>query len=269
MQSSKRGAEIAASTDPAILAADYARVVRELAEARQQQAATGEILGIISRSPTDLRPVLAAVAASAARLCEAFDASIYRVDNDRLRLVAHYGPIPHDQPVGEFTVPLSRGNVNGRTALDQRTVHVADMQAETTEFPESGQYARRFDVRTSLSVPLMREGVTIGTIHLRRAEVQLFTERQVAQLQTFANFEREAREGAGFEVIEAVNGVEGVAKTEAERPDLVLMDTSRCPCATATRQPVASRNFPRCRFEDEEDLRDIGGRPSSQSAPSP
>jgi hypothetical protein len=127
MQCSKCGAEIAASTDPAILAADYARVVRELEESRQQQAATGEILAIISRSPADLQPVLGAVAASAARLCEAIDASIFRVDGERLRLVAHHGPIPYDRPVSEFTLPLVRGTVNGRAVLDQCTVHVADL----------------------------------------------------------------------------------------------------------------------------------------------
>jgi hypothetical protein len=107
MQCAKHGAEIAARSDPAILAADYKRVVQELAEARQQQAATGEILGIISRSPTNLQPVLDAVAASAARLCEAIDASIWRVDGDRLRLVAHHGPIPH-VPASEFSIPLAR-----------------------------------------------------------------------------------------------------------------------------------------------------------------
>ena len=177
MQSSKRGAEIAASTDPAILAADYARVVRELAESRQQQAATGEILGIISRAPTDLQPVLDAVAESAARVCEAFDAVIYRVGDDRLRLVAHHGPIPPLGPVGEFTIPIVRGSLTGRAVLDARTMHVADLQTEVEEFPEGSELARRSGVRTSLSVPLMREGVAIGTILLRRTEVQLFTER--------------------------------------------------------------------------------------------
>jgi hypothetical protein len=132
MQYSKPGAEVAASADPAILSAEIARLAQELAESRQQQAATGEILGIISRSPTDLQTVLDAVAGSAARLCEAIDASIFRVDGDRLRLIAHHGPIPH---VGEFTVPVARDNVNGRTVLDQRIVHVADVQAETAEFP--------------------------------------------------------------------------------------------------------------------------------------
>jgi GAF domain-containing protein len=186
MQCSKCGAEIAPSTDPAILAADYPRVLRELEEAHQQQAATGEILGIISRSPTDLQPVLDAVAESAARLCEAFDATIYRLDGDRLRLFAHHGPIPSGQ-VGEFTVPLVRATANGRAVLDQRTVHVADLQAETEEFPEGSEYARQLSHRTTLSVPLMREGVAIGTIQLRRTEAQLFTERQVALLETFAN----------------------------------------------------------------------------------
>jgi two-component system, NtrC family, sensor kinase len=158
MQPAKPGTEIAASTDPVILAAENARLVQELDEARQQQAATGEILGIISRSPTDLQPVLDAVAESAARLCEAFDASIYRLDGDWLRLVAHYGPIPHDQPVGEFTLPLVRGTINGRAVLDKCIVHVADLQAETEEFPEGSEFARQFGNRTSLSVPMMREG---------------------------------------------------------------------------------------------------------------
>jgi signal transduction histidine kinase/putative methionine-R-sulfoxide reductase with GAF domain len=186
MQYSKPGAEIAASTDPAILSAENARLVQEVAELRQQQAATGEILGIISRSPTDLQPVLDAVAESAARLCEAIDAIIFRVDGDQLRLIGHHGPIPSGQ-VGEFTVPLVRGTINGRAVLDARTVHVADLQIETKQFPQGSEYARQQGMRTGLSVPLMREGVAIGTIHLRRTEVQLFTERQVDLLQTFAN----------------------------------------------------------------------------------
>jgi GAF domain-containing protein len=200
MQYPKGDAQVPASTDSAILAAENARLAQDLAEVRlqleartselresiQQQAATGEILSIISRSPTDLQPVLDAVAESAARLCEALDAAIYRVDRERLRLVAHHGPIPIG-PVGEFTMPLGRGTANGRAVLDQRTVHVADLQAEAEEFPEGSQYSCRFGDRTSLSVPLMREGVAIGTIYLRRTEAQLFTERQVALLQTFAN----------------------------------------------------------------------------------
>jgi GAF domain-containing protein len=77
--------------------------------------------------------------------------------------------------------------VVGRSVLDKRTLHIADILTQADEFPESSEGARHLGWRTALCVPLMREGVVIGAITLRRTEVQLFTERQVALLQTFAN----------------------------------------------------------------------------------
>jgi signal transduction histidine kinase len=77
--------------------------------------------------------------------------------------------------------------VAGRTVLDGRAFHIADLQTEDAEFPESSENARRWGFRALLCVPLMREGVAIGTVALRRREAQLFTERQVALLQTFAD----------------------------------------------------------------------------------
>src|SRR5262245_2107080 len=71
-----------------------AEALEREAEARDQQTATSEILRVISSSPTDVQPVFNAIANSAARLCEAFDASVLRVDGDDLRLVAHHGPMP-------------------------------------------------------------------------------------------------------------------------------------------------------------------------------
>src|SRR6516225_1379131 len=71
------------------------RSTRELVEAREEQAATTWILAAISSSPADLRRVFAEIATSAARLCDAYDAVIFQVDGDCLRLVAHHGPIPH------------------------------------------------------------------------------------------------------------------------------------------------------------------------------
>ena len=156
---------------------------RELAEAHEQQTATAEILRVISSSPTDIQPVFAAVLTSAARLCDAFDATIFQVDGDRLSIVAHEGPIPIT-PVG--ALPLIRGTAAGRAVLDRRTIHVPDLQAEVDEYPESSAIARSNGFRTVLNVPLLRGAEAIGAVSIRRTEVRPFTYRQIDLLQTFA-----------------------------------------------------------------------------------
>ena len=157
----------------------------DLTESLEQQTATSEILRIISSSPTDIQPVLDALAQSAVRLCNSFDAIIFRVDADALRLVAHHGPIPYGT-IGEFTIPLGRGSVSGRSIIEHQTVQVTDLQTETEQFPEGAASARQFGYRTTLAVPLLRESAGIGAITIRRTEVRPFTDKQVTLLQTFA-----------------------------------------------------------------------------------
>jgi two-component system NtrC family sensor kinase len=162
----------------------FERAQRELSEAREQQAAIADVLRIISSSPTDLQPVLDVVVKSAARFCGADDVTIFTLDGQELYTAAHWGPIP--QGVGD-RAPCVRGSVGGRTVLERKTVHVIDLQAEAKEFPEGSVFAKRFGHRTTVGVPLLREGVAVGTIQLRRTEVNPFTEKQITLLTTFAN----------------------------------------------------------------------------------
>jgi GAF domain-containing protein len=177
--------------DQAVIAIENVRLFtelqasnRELRTALDTQTATSDILRVISRSQTDVQPVLDVVARSAARLCTSYDASIFRLDGEILRLVAHYGPVL--VPPG-FVMPVVRGLVGGRAVLDRQPIQVANLQMQTEEFPEGSAIAREHGFHTLLSVPLLREGAAIGIIALRRIEAQPFTETQIALLQTFAH----------------------------------------------------------------------------------
>ena len=158
---------------------------RELAEGIGRETATGEILRVIANSPTDIQPVLNAVAESAAQLCNSNDATILRVDGNLLRRVAHYGPVP---VFGTGLPAISRGSPVGRAVLDRQTIHVHDIAAEIeTEFPEAPFLHQHSGARTILATPLLREGIPIGVINIRRTEVRPFTDKQIALLKTFAD----------------------------------------------------------------------------------
>ena len=157
---------------------------RELTEALEQQRATAEILGVISRSQTALQPVLDAVAENAARVCGAHDGTIRLVDGGVQKLAAHFGPAAHTAE----SLPLDRGSSSGRAIAERRPVHIHDVLAvDETDFPISRSLQARSGDRTVLAVPLLREGAAIGAILIRRQEVRPFTDKQIVLLQTFAD----------------------------------------------------------------------------------
>jgi GAF domain-containing protein/CheY-like chemotaxis protein/sensor histidine kinase YesM len=178
--------------DQAVIAIENVRLFKELearnhdlTETLEQQTATSEILRVISSSPTDIQPVLDAVADSAARLCDVPDAAIFRVEGALLRLVANRGPIPHFS-MGE-TRPIARDWVTGRAVVDGATVHVHDLSESERDFPQGAAYAKQMGHRTTLATPLMRQGTAIGVILIRRLEIRPFTPKEIELLQTFAD----------------------------------------------------------------------------------
>ncbi|HEY6363944.1 MAG TPA: GAF domain-containing protein, partial [Candidatus Binatia bacterium] len=173
--------------DQAVIAIENVRLFNELKGSLEQQTATSEILGVIASSPTDIQPVLAAVAENAARVCDSVDAQIWRIEGDMARKVANYGLVSPVLPVGE-TRPIRRGSLSGRAILDQQPVHVHDMLAEHEEdYADVWHSLKSLGIRTGLAVPLLREGTPIGAITIRRNEVRPFTDKQIQLLETFAD----------------------------------------------------------------------------------
>ncbi len=157
---------------------------RDLTEALTYQTGSANILKVIASSPTDIKPVLQAIVESACELCGAYDAVLRLKKDDMLEIGAHHGTVPADWNLSQ----INPGWTAGRAALQLTPVHVHDMSSsEGDEFPEAQARAREQGHRTILSIPLLQEANGIGTLTLRRLEVNPFTEKQIALLQTFAD----------------------------------------------------------------------------------
>ena len=177
----------------AVIAIENARLFRETQESLRQQTATSDILRVIASSPGNLQPVLDRLAETTCRLCEANDALLFLREDGNLRLAAHHGPIP--TPAGFVERPISRDWIAGRSVADREPIHVHDLAAAADEYPLGVSLAKEaagaatpgLAWRTTLSMPLMREGEAVGAITLRRVEVGPFTDAQTALLRTFAD----------------------------------------------------------------------------------
>jgi two-component system NtrC family sensor kinase len=177
--------------DQAVIAIENVRLFDEvqakthdLTEALTYQTGSSNILGVIASSPTDVAPVLKAIAESACVLCEAHDAIVVLTDGGDLRIGAHHGPIPAN--VDRW--PNSRDSVSGLAMADRRPIHMRDVLSdEGAKTPIAQQMSRQDGCRSILAVPMLREGESIGAIMLRRDEVHPFSDKQIALLQTFAD----------------------------------------------------------------------------------
>ena len=184
-------------------------LARDLAEAREQQAATSEILRVIARSRGDAQPVFDTIAQSAARLCGAEFCHVFRFDGKLLHFAAHHGLSREAFEAGRRLYPMTpgRGTAAARAILSAAVEQISDVRTDPAY--AHGAFAKTVNYRSIVAVPMLREGTPIGAIAVARARRGRFPKRQLELLRTFAD-----------QAVIAVENVRLFTEVEARNRDL-------------------------------------------------
>src|SRR5262249_34399915 len=182
---------------------DVKKRTRELSESLQQQTATADVLKVISRSTFDLQTVLDTLLDSAIGLCGTERGMIFRYDGDSCRAVAARNFPREFVELWERTpIRAGRGTTVGRALPERRPIQIVDVKADPEYAFDEAQ--KMFAFRTVLAVPMLREGTPKGVIGLVKTEVEPFTDKQIALVETFADQAAIAIENVRlFESVEA------------------------------------------------------------------
>src|SRR6516162_1520373 len=166
---------------------NVARLTRDLKDALEQQAATSEVLRVISGSPSDAQPVFDTIAKSAARLCKAQFCHVFRFDGRLVHFEATHGYAPEVTAVARSAYPMmpGRGSAAGRSILSGTVEEIPDIHADR-EY-ERGHMAEIMNFRSIVSVPMLKDGHPIGAIALARSKTGHFPKQQIDLLRTFAD----------------------------------------------------------------------------------